>query len=74
MVLSNDLILTEHILIRIVQHSCAHSPLVEYVPDCYNRFYVMDEWTKYIQENNVVVQVLIVSRYKVTWQIILYCV
>ena len=26
----------------------------------------MNEWTKYIQENNVVVEVLIVSRYKVT--------
>ena len=30
----------------------------------------MDEWTKYIQENNVVIEVLIVSRYKVTRQII----
>ena len=31
----------------------------------------MDEWKKYIQENNVVVEILIVSRYKVTWPIIL---
>ena len=30
----------------------------------------MDEWTKFIKENNVVVEVLIVSRYKVTWQIV----
>ena len=32
----------------------------------------MDEWTKYIQENNEVVEVLIVSHYKVSRQIILY--
>ena len=31
----------------------------------------MDEWKKYIQENNVVAEVLIISRYKVTRQIIL---
>ena len=44
---------------------------MEYVPDLYIDFrYIMDEWTKFIKENNVVVEVIIVSPYKVTWQIV----